>query len=316
MADLTITLAIQTHDRAAGLRRVVDAALADDADEVLVLVNGCTQGSAPRLAPLAAADRRLRIVESERTLLDPARERLVREAGGDVVLLLDDDVLAEPGLAAGHRAAHAADAGLVVQGYMPVAEEALRASGLPAELYSMWYEAQVPGWEADGDNVLRGLWGGNVSIRREDALRVPPNNPAFPARTNQDREWGLRLLKAGLRGRFDRRLRAQHLYARSVPQFLRYQRNTGAGSWHVHALHHDVIGHLPQDNYFRHLARSQQRLVRLARRPRSGPAIAAAGGLAAAVHRVPLPEGVRRTALVLALTMAQQRAALDASLGR
>jgi glycosyltransferase involved in cell wall biosynthesis len=273
---------------------------------VVVLVNGCRSGSERVLAP----SDRLRVEVVDRQLdLGSARAALVAAARGDVVLLIDDDVLVEPGLAAGHRRHHADGARAIVQGYMPVADP----TTTPARIYAFNYETQVPRWEADGDSILYGLWGGNLSIRRADALEVPPRNPAFWAHANQDREWGLRLLRAGFRGRFDRTLRAQHLYERTVRQFVRYQRNTGAGTWLVHALHHDLIGPMPQDNYFAHLPPWQRRLVRLARRPRSHGALRAALALAEAADRLPVGDRARRETLTLALTMAQQRAALEAS---
>lgn len=220
-------------------------------------------------------------------------------------MLLDDDVLVKPGLAAAHARHHAGRPDLVVMGYYPVAPQCLRSGGTPARLYSQWYEAQVPTWTADPQSVLRGLWGGHVSLRREVALAVPPGAAAFYAPTNQDRDWGLRLLKAGYVGRFDPTLRTDHLYQRSVDEFLRTHGRSGAGTWLVHHLHADVIGHLLHDHYFQHLSGARRRVVRLARRPRSGTLIAAAALVARASQR--------RAAIETALSMAQQRAALQAS---
>jgi GT2 family glycosyltransferase len=142
-------------------------------------------------------------------------------------------------------------------------------------------------------------------MRRETALAVPPGVPAFNGPANQDRDWGLRLLKAGFRGRFDPTLRADHLYRRNVREFIRTHARSGAGTWLVHELHADLLGHLPTDHYYRHLPRLRQRVVRLAGRPRSRSAIRAAELMARVAPRV--------STIETALAMAQHRAALDAS---
>ena len=62
-----------------------------------------------------------------------ARRRGCEQATGEVVLLLDADVVPGAGLASGHAAHHAAREGLVVAGPMPVANP----SGAPARLYEI-----------------------------------------------------------------------------------------------------------------------------------------------------------------------------------
>lgn len=308
MALPTLTIGLQTHERVASVREVLDAALADDPDEVVVVINACDRSHAA-LKPLAQRDRRLRLVVADHRLkLGPARAAAVEAATCDVVLLIDDDVVLRPGAVAGHKHHHAEGGRLVVQGYMPVAAEARRRS-LPARLYAEWYEQQVPRWEADGEAVLRGLWGGHISIRRAHALEVSPANPAFSADANQDRDWGLRLLKAAFTGRFDRSLLAEHRYVRTVAQFVRYQRSTGRGTWLVHELHHDILGRLPDDYYLAHLAGRQRWIVSRAGGPGGEQVVGALTTVARAAHALPLPERAKRAPLLLALTAAQQRAA-------
>jgi glycosyltransferase involved in cell wall biosynthesis len=307
----TTSVVILTHDRRAHLRRAIAAALRDPgAAEVVVVVNGSTDGSLELVEAMARREPRLKPLALDRRGVGSSREAGIRAASGEVVLTLDDDVIAGPGLVSGHARAHAGRDDLVVMGHMPLSARALRAGGLPARLYSEWYEGEVRSWEQDPGAVLRGLWGGNVSLRRERALAVPPGSPAFTAPRNQDRDWGLRLLKAGMRGRFDRALRAEHDYSRSLPQLLRDQAGAGHGTWLVHALHADVLGPLPQDHYFRGLPPAPARLVRLARRRRSDRLVRAAGTLALAGER--LAPSAAEVADV-AIRMAQQRAALEAS---
>jgi glycosyltransferase involved in cell wall biosynthesis len=142
-------------------------------------------------------------------------------ASEDVVLFLDDDVLPDPGLAAGHAAHHARTGNLVVVGYMPVVPDAAgRHATATAELYALEYERRVGSYEGDPGSILRNLWGGNISLHRSDALRVGVDNAAHPGRRHEDQDFGFRCMAAGLHGVFDRNLRAGHHYRRSRSAFL------------------------------------------------------------------------------------------------
>jgi glycosyltransferase involved in cell wall biosynthesis len=290
---------------------VVAAILADPGTaELIAVVDGCRDGSLERLEAMAAADSRLRPMWIENRGENGARDAGVRAASHPVVLLIDDDVLARPGLVGGHAAHHAERDDLVVVGSMPVPDAVQARGGAPARLYGAWYEGQCRRYEAEPDRVLENLWAGNVSLRREHALAVGLENPAFDARYNPDRDLGLRLAAAGLTGRFDRALAADHLYERSLGAFLRDAAATGEGTWLVHRLHGDRVGPLPQDAYLRTCSPRTRPVVSFARRPRSGPAIRAAAGLARAAGAARL-RGVDERAVSLAFAMIQQRAALD-----
>jgi glycosyltransferase involved in cell wall biosynthesis len=304
-ANPPISVVMPTYDRGDRLEPVVAALLADPGTtELIAVVDGCRDGSLERLEAIAAADPRLRPLWIENQGENGAREAGVRAASSPVVLLIDDDVLAAPGLVSGHAAHHATRDDLVVVGYMPVGAP-VRA---PARLYAAWYEDQCRRYEAEPDRVLENLWAGNVSLRREHALAVGLHNPAFDARYNPDRDLGLRLAAAGLTGVFDRALAATHLYERSLDAFLRDAAATGEGTWLVHRLHTDTLGPMPQDAYLRMCSARTRPVVRFARRPRSRLAIRAAAALARATT------GVRRIeerAAWIAFAMVQQRAALD-----
>jgi hypothetical protein len=239
-----------------------------------------------------------------------ARELGLEHAEHPVVLFVDDDVLAGPGMVSGHAAHHAQAPGLVVVGAMPVA--AHRRARAAERLYAAWYDQQVRGYEQDPAQVLRSLWAGNVSLPRDAARRVGLSNSAFDARYNGDRELGLRLLRAGLEGRYDPALRAEHIYERSPRAFLDDARATGEGTWLVHALHGDLIGPYPADDFERFLSPAMAAAVRLARRPRAAPLVAAIAALARAAAALRL-EGLAEHALTLAFNMLRVRAALARS---
>jgi hypothetical protein len=94
--------------------------------------------------------------------------------------------------------------------------------------YSRSYESQAEMWLRHPDRILLTLWGGNISMRRSDALRVGIYNPNFTGRYFEDWELGLRCHAARLTGLFDPALRGAHHYRRGVRAWLREGRVQGA----------------------------------------------------------------------------------------
>ncbi|MEP6625606.1 MAG: glycosyltransferase [Acidimicrobiia bacterium] len=167
-----------------------------------------------------SGDARVRIVDGPGRGPAWARQRGLESVTGDVVLFLDDDVVPSAGLLAGHCQAHATTTGRVVVGYMPVAREC-RERSITATIYSNDYEAECEMFASDPARILRGLWGGNVSLRRVDARRVPQVDESHRFRSREDEEFGFRCARAGLVGEFDPTLRADHWFDRRVAGFLR-----------------------------------------------------------------------------------------------
>ncbi len=104
-------------------------------------------------------------------------------------------------------------------GYMPVATPPRwPASQAPVRFYAEAYEDTCVRYESDPGAILRGLWGGNVSIRRDRWLAAIE---AGRVRCyHEDKEFGIVLGRAGLRGSFDRSLRGDHFYERNLRGFV------------------------------------------------------------------------------------------------
>jgi hypothetical protein len=199
-----------------------------------------------------------------------AREAGARAADSEIVLFLDDDVLAEPGLVAGHAARHAEGGPDVVLGYMPVALP-VRPSpeDFATRIYAREYEGRCAVYEQDQVSVLRELWAGNFSMRREACLAVGMPNPRYTARYHPDRDFGLRCLEAGLTGAFDSSLRAWHLHSRALPAFVRDARSQGAARVLMQELHEGRIPAMTGAEFERGLPAPAAHLVRLGRRRRA-----------------------------------------------
>ena len=268
----SVSVVVTTYNRRALLPRVVEPLLADPATtELIVVVDGCDDGSLQLLEELAIRDRRLRPVFVENRGRSRARQAGVELAEGEVILLVDDDVVASTGLVSGHARHHARAEDLVVVGYMPVETPPRRSPGdFATYLYADSYDRFCAWYESDPGRVLLQLWGGNVSLRKANCLRVPLHSERFAQSFHEDQDFGIRCLRAGLRGTFDRSLLAHHVYRRDLDGFVRDAREEGAGRALVRRLHADVLGGPLERSEFeaetRPVARS---LVRLCRRPQT-----------------------------------------------
>jgi hypothetical protein len=240
------SVVIPTYGRRDGIDEVVRAALADEAArEVIVVVDGCDDGTFEQLGEMARREPRIRPVWQSNAGQVAALQRGIEEARYPVVVLLDDDVLAQPGLITGHAIRHEPARRRLVLGYMPVHEPSTWPERVTARLYSMGYEDQCRRWESDPERVIDLLWAGNMSLPRSEALRVPLAGAACRLGYLQDRELGLRLMKAGFSAVFDRSLRGTHRYSRSLRQFRRDARRSGEARWLLHHAHRDAMAAEP-----------------------------------------------------------------------
>lgn len=315
---VTVSAVVATYGRAVLLRRSLPALLADRAlDELVVVVDGSEDGSMPYVEALRRSDPRVVGVWSDGVGAPAARERGVRAATGEVVLLVDDDVVAGADLAAGHARHHTRGRGLVVLGSMPVERPGTRAPGqAPVHLYAEEYDRMCERYEREPGRVLEDLWMGNVSLRREDALRVGLYSQAFGPVFHEDRDLGLRLRAAGLSAVFDRRLAARHLYERPLPAFVRGASSQGEGIVALHAGHADTLGPVDLSRFSAGLPAAARAAVRLAARPRADRMLRRLlTGLAVLAGRARLWP-VETAAVRLLRRIAQQRGALSALAAR
>jgi glycosyltransferase involved in cell wall biosynthesis len=288
----TVSVVVPTYNRRHNLEAVVRPLLDDPATtEVVVVVDGCNDGSIEHLQEMARTEPRLKPLFVQNGGAARAQQSGVEASAGDVVLIIDDDVIAAPGLVTGHARHHVERRGIVVLGYMPTRVLADReAGGHATALYAHAYERSCERYEHDPHEILRSLWGGNLSLRREDCLRVPLETQSFRERYHFDREWGLRCLKAGLVGVFDRSLLAEHRHRRPLAAALRDARNEGRGRVRLHQLHGDILGPLDTSAFERNLPPPARWLVRAARYPRFYRVLLAVlTRLAKLAERLPLP---------------------------
>jgi glycosyltransferase involved in cell wall biosynthesis len=291
---------VPTRGRSQLLARTIPPLLADHATlELLLVVDGADDETAERAAASWGSDRRVIVLPIERSGEMGARQAGLDHARGDVVLFMDDDVAAGPGLVSKHLDRHSRQSDLVVVGYHPARLRACPSSAdFATVLYAGEYERTCAEYQRAPASVLLRLWAGNFSMRAETCRRVGLASPTFTERYHPDRDFGLRCLDAGLDAVFDRRLWGAHLHSRTTNAFLTDSYNQGAGRMRVHTLHGDLVGPLPTVAFEEGLGRVARGVVRLGRRPRVQRPLRAAA-------RCALHAAVRSHSLAGALAVAR-----------
>ena len=207
---------------------------------MIVVDDGSEDDTATWLAAAAAEWPAIKRVATSGVGSNWARAVGSDHATGDVILFLDDDVVPAPGVVAGHAGHHRGAESVVVAGYYPVVLE--KHSPATTRLAALWNEHELDAVEADPALGLRQFWGGHFSMRRTDL-----NECRSPSRSSRaewrhgDREFGLRCRKSGLHYVFDRELRSQHFFQRSLAQFRNDALLSGYGSVLVSRLHAETI---------------------------------------------------------------------------
>jgi glycosyltransferase involved in cell wall biosynthesis len=203
---------------------VLTAVAADPAArEIIVVIDGHADGSLEYIQELAVADPRFRPMWQENTGEGVARQRGAIAATSEVVMFMDDDVVAGPNLVGGHAAHHAEADNLVVVGYMPTRrppKTGRTPDSFTTDLYADEYLRTCDLYRAQPDRILRNLWAGNISMRRENVLRVP-HSTDYRLPFHEDQDFGLRAHQAGLRGVFDETLASEHVHKRGRDSFIR-----------------------------------------------------------------------------------------------
>jgi len=234
MSALGCSVVIPSYNRRATLEMVLRGLERQttpcESFEVIVVLDGSRDDSAAMLTAWHASGR----LPNLRWHLQPnsgqaaARNMGVHLAQAPVVLFLDDDVVPEPDLLEVHLRWHERNEPLAVLGdYRVVREQqdSLYHLGVWAWWEDKFYQRALPGRQPG----YRDFVTGNVSLRREDFLRVGGFDTAFRGYGGEDYELGYRLLCAGVRLVADREAQALHYHRTTVAGVLRTTRQEAHG---------------------------------------------------------------------------------------
>ena len=277
-ASVTLSVVLTTCNRRDRLPEVLEPLIDDPAAlEIIIVIDACRDGSLEMVEEIAAERPVLRpLMLTENVGQGRARMAGVRSARGEVILSLDDDVIARPGLVTGHRRHHARAPGRVVLGYMPTPLPRPRRAGQigPIE-YATSYEDHCREYERDPRTIFTHFWGGNFSVGRDALLDAERAVERLPPLYHEDKILGLSFLQAGLDPVFDRGLAAEHRYERSFDAYLRDRERMGASHPVLHAAFPELIGPYRYDAEISVVGPRMRPLVRLADRPRARPLVLA-----------------------------------------
>jgi glycosyltransferase involved in cell wall biosynthesis len=224
--DCAISVVIPTFNRSKYLARVLRSLEQQDMPpgsfEVLVVDDGSTDDTPAVLREKYSFP--LRAMRQENAGPAAARNRAIKEASGDLLVFVDDDVIIPaPDFLSLHRAAHEAARSVVI-GPM------VRPEGLRLPSWADWelraLGRQYADIEAGRWNVSpRQFYTGNASVPRAAVLRAGLFDERF--RRSEDVELAYRLEDLGMPFRFEPRAAVVHMTPRTLRSWLLMARQYG-----------------------------------------------------------------------------------------
>ncbi|HZX95199.1 MAG TPA: glycosyltransferase [Myxococcales bacterium] len=237
-ADTEITVVIPTYNRRARLALVLDAlsrqSIAPGRFEAVVVDDGSQDGTLAWLGqqsfPFA-----FRAVSQANAGPAAARNRGLREARGELLLFLDDDVVPGPALIEEHLRSHRQETGIAVIGPL-LSLPRYRQPWVAWEQDKLekQYAAMLRG---DWKPSFRQFWTGNASVAR--GLVVEAGGFDTSLTRAEDIELAARLALRGLRFRFNPAASGVHHAERSLESWSRMHRSYGQ----VEVSIHGRLGH-------------------------------------------------------------------------
>jgi glycosyltransferase involved in cell wall biosynthesis len=222
----TVSIVIPTYNRLDRLQRVLACLEAQDFPrsgfEIVVVADGCNDGTGEYLASIAEGPLRVLPVVTANQGPAAARNRGVAEASGRLLLFLDDDVTPEPQLISEHVRAHERlSAGAA--GQIAVLGPMVTPTDTPLLPWVRWEQVRL---ERQYGDMVAGRWQatarqfytGNTSIEREAVLAAGGFDTRF--RRAEDVELAYRLAANGVRFVFNPRAVGYHYAERSYRSWM------------------------------------------------------------------------------------------------
>ena len=219
---MDISVIVPTFNRRELVRRALDAlfvqSLPPSRFEIIVVVDGSTDGTAEALSSLRPACR-FRVIEQENRGLAGARNTGFRAAESNLLLFLDDDMLCEPGLAAAHVAAHRA--GVRMAGFGAIFLSPDSRPSLAAECFNREIGAshlQHKSFPGAPLHQVEAVFS-NSSIPRALLAEAGGFDESF--RMREDLELAVRLFRSGVQARYLPEAVARQFYDKSSADLIR-----------------------------------------------------------------------------------------------
>lgn len=224
---MKVSIVIPTHQRRHLLVRTLPTVLAQRFDpeqyEVIVVVDGSTDGTIEFLRGLTPPKCKFQVIEQDNQGIACARNAGLRAAIGEVVLFLDDDMICHEELVQRHFETYKSSGRCLVSGpILPLEEPLSVAARVNAK--HLLHLAQLVN-SADHVQGRPTACGPNDSAPRLSLLGVGGFDESFE--THEDIELGVRLWKSGLCKHYQPKAIAYHIYDKSSSDLMQDARKSG-----------------------------------------------------------------------------------------
>ncbi len=256
-----------------------------DEYEIIIVVDGSTDGSADALRKLAPASR-LQVIEQENHGPSAARNAGSRAAQANLLLFLDDDMLCDPGLLAAHIATHQKAERIVAFGAL------FLSADTPPSLAAECFRREIGAFHLEREQRSGAEWRitdcvfSNASLSRALLEEAGGFDEAF--RMREDLELGTRLFSVGVRPQYVANAVTYQYYEKSSARLVRDAEAFAVGDVMFARKHPQVVieGQL---NWLAQQPPWKQRARRLAARAPAlaDLALAPICGLGEALIRIP-----------------------------
>jgi glycosyltransferase involved in cell wall biosynthesis len=227
-----VSVIVATYNRASRLRALLESLRRQDFGfsrfEVIIVDDGSTDDT-PSVLAETELPCRLEVIRQKNGGPGAARNAAIQAARSDILISLDDDVVAAPDLVRKHYEAHARGGPLAAIGVM---------APPPQKRLSPWLEWEARVLQQQYRDMLKGLWPAtprqfytaNASFRRRHAIEAGLFDESF--KRNEDVEFAFRLEDLGVKFEFLPDVIVHHDPGRPYAAWLRMARQYG---------HYDVM---------------------------------------------------------------------------
>lgn len=221
-ANPQISVVIATRNRRDSLLRTLHTLFNQDVGpeefEIIIVADGATDGTAAALRDLHAPCA-LRVLERPPGGISAARNDGIRAASGEIILILDDDLLCAPDLIRHHLAAHENAPPQVVVGAFPISPQS------PRTLAAECYRQNAQDWEARYAREPRLNWPHdaavepNTSVHKSVFEKYGAFDESIPYQ-REDSEIGMRYWSKGVPFRYLPAAVAQHVVMKTTRDMI------------------------------------------------------------------------------------------------
>ena len=259
-----VSVVMPTLDRAdmvaATIDRIQHQTVSRDLYEVLVVDNNSSDHTPAVLTAKAALYPNLRLFSQLKRGAAATRNVGIREARGEIILFIDDDILAEPNLVEAHLTAHATNPkasiiGAVVSPWEQSTDPFLRYLRDRA-IFNPYSVASIP-------MDFSFYHTGNVSTSRKQLLEVGGFNEEFFLYGMEDIELGYRLERAGCRMVHAASAKAIHRYFPTYGHFVERCHQAGHSLGKLVDLHPELKERFTENGKRTQILKRFHRLYRL-----------------------------------------------------